>query len=146
MSRKLAMLIGIMGMLVTVSLAFAQGRGRGQGGGSADTAPAASPSSGGFGRDEARIIVDWFHDSNNLSGLPPGLAKREQLPPGLQRQLARNGKLPPGLEKKIQPLPPVLVAKLPPLPDDRTRVIIGGNIILMEKSTSIIVDILIDIF
>jgi hypothetical protein len=145
MSRKLTILIGILGMLITVSLAFAQGRGRGQGGGSAATAPAASPS-GGFGKDEARLILDWFHDSNNLSGLPPGLAKREQLPPGLQRQLARNGKLPPGLEKKIQPLPPVLVAKLPPLPDDRTRVIIGGNIILMEKSTSIIVDILIDIF
>jgi hypothetical protein len=82
MPRKLTILIGILGMLITVSLAFAQGRGRGQAGGSATTAPAASPSAGGFGKDEARIIADWFHDSNNLSGLPPGLAKREQLPPG----------------------------------------------------------------
>jgi len=145
MTRKLAILIGILG-IVTCSLALGQGRGRGQGGGSASNAPGASASVGGFGRDEARIIADWFHDSKNLSGLPPGLANREQLPPGLQRQLQRNGKLPPGLEKKIQPLPPVLVARLPPLPDDRTRVIIGGNIILMEKRTSIIVDILIDIF
>ena len=144
MTRKLAILIGILGLL-TGSLILGQGRGRGQGGGSASSAPAASVSVG-FGRDEARIITEWFHDSKNLSGLPPGLANREQLPPGLQRQLQRNGKLPPGLEKKIQPLPPVLVAKLPPLPEDRTRVIIGGNIILMEKSTSIIVDILIDIF
>jgi len=102
--------------------------------------------SGGFGRDEARIIVDWFHDANNLNGLPPGLAKREELPPGLQRQLVRNGKLPPGLEKKIQPLPPVLIARLPPIPDNRTRVIIGGNVILMDKTTSVIVDILVGIF
>jgi hypothetical protein len=145
MSRRLTIVFGILVLLMTVSVSFSQGRGRGQGGGAA-AAPPASAAPGGFGRDEARIIVDWFHDSNNLSGLPPGLAKREQLPPGLQRQLVRNGKLPPGLEKKIQPLPPVLVAKLPPLPEDRTRVIIGGNIILMEKSTSIIVDILIDIF
>jgi len=143
MTRKQTILIAILS-IVTCSLALGQGRGRGQGGGSAGSAAVASAS--GFGRDEARIIVDWFHDSKNLSGLPPGLANREELPPGLQRQLVRNGKLPPGLEKKIQPLPPVLIAKLPPLPDDRTRVIIGGNIILMEKGTSIIVDILIDIF
>jgi hypothetical protein len=102
--------------------------------------------SGGFGRDEARIIIDWFHDDNNLSGLPPGLAKREELPPGLQRQLVRNGKLPPGLEQKIQPLPPVLIARLPPIPDNRTRVIIGGNVILLDKTTSVIVDILVGIF
>ena len=35
--------------------------------------------------------------------LPPGLAKRDTLPPGLERQLQRNGKLPPGLEKRALP-------------------------------------------
>jgi hypothetical protein len=123
--------------------AFGQGRGRG---GGVSNAASASSVSGGFDGGEARIIIDWFQDANNLNGLPPGLAKREELPPGLQRQLVRNGTLPPGLEKKIQPLPPVLVAKLPPLPDNRTRVIIGGNVILLDKTTSVIVDILVGIF
>jgi hypothetical protein len=141
MHRRLAILILL---IASGSVALGQGRGRGQGGG-ASAQPTATVS-GGFGRDEARIIVDWFHDANNLNGLPPGLAKREELPPGLQRRLVRNGKLPPGLEKKIQPLPPVLIARLPPIPDNRTRVIIGGNVILMDKTTSVIVDILVGIF
>jgi hypothetical protein len=143
MYRRFAILMFIV--IASGSLAFGQGRGRGQGGGAA-SAPSSSTVSGGFGRDEARIIMEWFHDADNLNGLPPGLANREELPPGLQRQLVRNGKLPPGLEKKIQPLPPVLVARLPPLPDNRTRVIIGGNVILMDNTTSVIVDILVGIF
>ena len=143
MHRRL--LILSFAIIASVSIAFGQGRGRGQGGG-ATSAQSAGTVSGGFGRDEARIIIDWFHDDNNLSGLPPGLAKREELPSGLQRQLVRNGKLPPGLEKKIQPLPAALVARLPPLPDDRTRVIIGGNVILLDKTTSLIVDVLVGIF
>lgn len=146
MTRRLTLLMGIMTLLTVSAALGGQGRGRSQGGSSAGNTPSASASAGGFGKDEARIIIDWFHDPKNLSGLPPGLAKREQLPPGLQRQLARNGKLPPGLEQKIQPLPPVLVAKLPPLPDHRTIVVLGGNVILMDRTTSIIVDILIDIF
>src|SRR3989304_5823000 len=44
-----------------------------------------------FGKDHEKTIRDWFGDNQNLQGLPPGLAKREQLPPGLQKHLARNG-------------------------------------------------------
>jgi len=58
-----------------------------------------------IGRNDERIIREWFSQPTNLKGLPPGLAKKEHLPPGLQKHLARNGQLPPGLQKKIQPLP-----------------------------------------
>ncbi len=34
-------------------------------------------------------------------GLPPGLAKRRDLPPGLARHVARTGQLPPGLQQRI---------------------------------------------
>jgi hypothetical protein len=34
-------------------------------------------------------------------GLPPGLAKRSQLPPGLAKQLRETGQLPPGLQKRL---------------------------------------------
>jgi hypothetical protein len=40
------------------------------------------------------------------------LAKRDRLPPGLERQLVVNGTLPPGLEKD-QP-PPRVEAMFPP--------------------------------
>jgi hypothetical protein len=35
------------------------------------------------------------------TGLPPGLAKREELPPGLEMQVEKNGSLPPGLAKRL---------------------------------------------
>jgi hypothetical protein len=41
--------------------------------------------------------------------LPPGLAKRDRLPPGQERQLERNGTLPPGLQKRAQTLPEVCI-------------------------------------
>lgn len=81
-----------------------------------------------FSPRERRIISDCLVD--NRSDLPPGLAKRDRLPPGLERQLQRNGTLPPGLQKRVQPLPGVCTARLPRLRPDWVRVVLGGRIIL----------------
>jgi hypothetical protein len=43
----------------------------------------------------------WLY--GNGQGLPPGLAKRDRLPPGLEKHLWNHGSLPPGLQKKIDP-------------------------------------------
>lgn len=93
-----------------------------------------------FTREEQVIVKSWFRD--NRTGLPPGLAKREKLPPGLERQLRQRGKLPPGLQKKIQPLPPELERKMRVLPTGYRRVVIAGNVILMNEKTSVIYDII----
>ena len=98
-----------------------------------------------FGGVEIRIIRDWFSKKSNMNGLPPGLAKRENLPPGLARQLRRNGSLPPGLQKKIQPLPRELEVQLPRLPDGRRRVFISGSIILLDQQRNLILDIVADV-
>ncbi len=92
-----------------------------------------------FTREEVTVINRYFTD--NRSGLPPGLAKREQLPPGLQRHLERNGTLPPGLQKKVQPLPPELERRMRVLPTGYRRVVIAGNVILMNEKTATIYDI-----
>src|SRR5215471_5571003 len=47
-----------------------------------------------FDAREREIISGYY--ANPGRGLPPGLAKREALPPGLEKQLVRNGTLPPG--------------------------------------------------
>jgi hypothetical protein len=73
--------------------------------------------------------------------LPPGLAKRDQLPPGLGKQLVRRGTLPPGLQKKIQPCPPDLERRLPPPPPDCGHVVIGGHIVLMNRRINVVLDI-----
>ena len=93
-----------------------------------------------IGRDDERIIREWYSQSANTRGLPPGLAKKDRLPPGLQKQLARNGQLPPGLQKRIQPLPPPLEVRLTRLPEGTRRVIISGSVILLDERRNIILD------
>ena len=92
-----------------------------------------------FTTRERTIISNWF--GTNRSGLPPGLAKRETLPPGLEKQLRQKGTLPPGLQKKLYPLPIGLERQLSVLPTGYRRVIIGNNVILMNPTTGLIYDL-----
>ncbi len=71
--------------------------------------------------------------------LPPGLAKRTDLPPGLQRQLERNGHLPPGLEK--HPLPNDLLTRLGRR-YGAERQLVGSDVLLVDTATGVILDIL----
>lgn len=72
--------------------------------------------------------------------MPPGLAKRKTLPPGLAKQLERNGTLPPGLAKRD--LPSGLAAALPKTKRGRQRLIVGDDVLLVETATGLILDIL----
>ena len=78
------------------------------------------------------------------NGAPPGLAKRDRLPPGLERQLQRNGRLPPGLEKKR--FPAHLRAQLPSPLQGTQRVIIGNDAVLIDTATNLVLDIIYDVF
>jgi hypothetical protein len=90
----------------------------------------------GFSDRDRQIIGDCF--VNDRGGLPPGLAKKDRLPPGLERQLQRNGTLPAGLQKRVQPLPGSCTARLPRLPRDWDRVVLGGRIILLDPQRRIV--------
>jgi hypothetical protein len=93
-----------------------------------------------FGPYDREIITGYYH--NPHAAVPPGLAKRGgDLPPGLERQLQHNGTLPPGLQKRLQPLPYDLSRRLPPLPTPYTRGIIGTNVILLDRRTGAILDV-----
>ncbi len=72
-------------------------------------------------------------------GLPPGLAKRQQLPPGLQKHLDERGTLPPGLAKRD--LPPDLQASLPQRIDEEL-VIVDDDVVLVERATSVVLDMI----
>jgi len=123
-------------MLTSVGmLAYGQGKGKGKGHNKHEDDDQ-SEYYKGRDRDEAR---GWYnvHESN----LPPGLAKKDRLPPGLEKQLARNGTLPPGLQKRIQPCPPELVRVLPSPPPDCAHVLVAGHIVLLNRKTNIILDI-----
>ncbi len=111
---------------------------------------------------ERRIICDYFKvlscGAANLTGdgkdkikgrigskdksalLPPGLAKRDDLPPGLEKQYLRNGKLPPGLQKRS--LPDGLAHSMPRRKAGYERVIVGDDVLLIQIATGVILDIL----
>ena len=98
-----------------------------------------------FSLEEHRIIEDYYHKGkpSKKKGLPPGLAKRGgNLPPGLQKKLDRDGKLPPGLQKRLEPLPTDLDRRLPRLPEQWERVILDRDIILVDRRTNRILDII----
>jgi hypothetical protein len=72
--------------------------------------------------------------------MPQGLAKRDELPPGLAMQLERNGKLPPGLAKRD--LPSDLDDLLPRRRGGLERLIVEEDVVLIDRETGTIMDIL----
>jgi len=95
--------------------------------------------------EERRLIEEYYRQAhqNKGKGLPPGLAKRGgNLPPGLQKHLEKNGQLPPGLQKRLEPLPVDLDRRLPLLPEDWERVVLERDVILIDRRTNRILDII----
>ncbi len=107
----------------------------------------------GFTELEKQIIETYFkkedtetstnETKNKKKGLPPGLAKKEKLPPGLAKQLEKNGTLPPGLAKRN--LPADLESELPDPVEGLERTIVDNAVVLVEKATGRIIDIIQDV-
>jgi Ni/Co efflux regulator RcnB len=93
----------------------------------------------GHYKDRDRDIHDWYR--THYSNLPPGLSKRDRLPPGLERQLVVNGTLPPGLRGKMQPCPRELEVMLPPPEPGYRHVVIGGNLVLVNRVSFQVADV-----
>ena len=135
-STKWMFAVGLSFLLATASSAVAQGKGHGKG---HDKHGDDDDQGEHYYRDHERDIRGWY--DSHQSNLPPGLAKRDRLPPGLERQLVRRGELPPGLQKRLQPCPEELERRLSPPPPDCAHVLIGGHIVLLNRRTNIVVDI-----
>ena len=93
----------------------------------------------GYTNRDRDVIRGWYHEQDG--NLPPGLAKKDRLPPGLEKQLERRGTLPPGLQKKLQPCPVELERRLPPPPPGYSHTIIEGHIVLVNRKTWAVLDV-----
>jgi hypothetical protein len=93
-----------------------------------------------FNDKERRLIHNFYRSM--YKGLPPGLAKKDRLPPGLQKQLVRRGKLPPGLAYRLLPLE--LEQKLSPLQRGYVRLQVGGDVVLLDEFTRVVLDVIYD--
>jgi hypothetical protein len=154
MMLKRILSVTVCGLLLMIlpSMGLAQGNSQGKGKGHNKQADQDDDRDRGdkhgvrivFSVHDRDTIRGYYQDRN--SNLPPGLAKRNgNLPPGLQKHLERDGTLPPGLQKRVQPFPEDLERRLPRLPDTYQRVTLGVDILILDRRTQRIVDIVHDI-
>ena len=91
-----------------------------------------------FSDRDREVIRDYYQKLGKRTHkkTPPGLAKRgNELPPGL----VKRDVLPPGLQGRA--LPSALESRLTPLSDPYVRVRIGADIVLLDRNTRVIVDV-----
>lgn len=68
-------------------------------------------------------------------GLPQGLAKRNSLPPGLQKKYDETGELPPGLQKKLE-------GRLNASLSGKSATVQGNKVIVKDNTTGKVIDII----
>jgi len=97
-----------------------------------------------FAANEITVIREYFrHKQTGRKGGNKGNKHNKPLPPGIAKNLARGKPLPPGIAK--QALPDDLLVRLPPVADGYERVLIAGQILLVEIATQVVHDILMDV-
>ncbi|HYT22302.1 MAG TPA: hypothetical protein VEW05_19000 [Candidatus Polarisedimenticolia bacterium] len=53
--------------------------------------------------------------------------------------------MPPGLQKRVEACPVELERQLPPLPAEYRRGVIGAHIVVFNRNTNVLVDVLRDV-
>jgi len=129
MSRiAIATVVLSIAIVSAVPPTFGQGRGRGHDKHSGSSDAIAIDRSG-----HVRVIREY--EDERSGSLPPGLAKRTELPPGLRKQLHEKGELPPGLQKRLVPVPADLEVRLPRIPSYDRRYFAGNDLIIVDTRT-----------
>lgn len=103
--------------------------------------------------DKAKVVavdrdghIRVIREYARAGSLPPGLAKREALPPGLRAQLRERGTLPPGLQKRLVPVPAPLIVRLPGIPSYYQRYFIGDDLVVVDTRTNRLVTVIRDVW
>ena len=93
-------------------------------------------------RDGHSRVVREFVTRGNL---PPGLAKRRTLPPGLSQQLRERGTLPPGLRDYYTPVPAAWNLRFPAIPTYYQRYFVGSHLIIIDTRDNTLVSLIRDL-
>jgi hypothetical protein len=102
-------------------------------------------------KDVTVVVIDRdghsrvIREHRGTGSLPPGLAKRESLPPGLRRQLVERGALPPGLQRYLVDVPGPWLVRLPAIPSYYRRYFAGDDLIVVDTRSNRIVAIVRDV-
>lgn len=94
-------------------------------------------------RSEEREIIERYFKANPSAAkrLPPGLAKKNKLPPGWQKKMARGEVVPDDVWRHRVQLPQDVVRKLPPNPPGTVIVRVDDKVVRVIENTREILDI-----
>jgi Ni/Co efflux regulator RcnB len=138
--------IAVLSLTLSTTIAVAQGHGHGHDKDKEDRDEEEDHGHGrghehkGYSDHDRDEMRGWYREHSD--NLPPGLAKRDRLPPGLERQLVVRGTLPPGLRAKMHRCPEDFERRLPPPPPQCEHVFIGGHVVLLNRANFEIVDVI----
>jgi Ni/Co efflux regulator RcnB len=138
--------IAVLSLALSTTIAVAQGHGHGHDKDKEDRDEEEDHGHGrghehkGYSDHDRDEMRGWYREHSD--NLPPGLAKRDRLPPGLERQLVVRGTLPPGLRAKMHRCPEDFERRLPPPPPQCEHVFIGGHVVLLNRANFEIVDVI----
>lgn len=93
--------------------------------------------------ENTRTTRDKSKKGGGAKAMPPGLAKRDRLPPGLEKQIQETGTLPPGLAKRE--LPDDLKRRLPRVAKGQDIVWADDDVYLVETATRAVLDVIRDV-
>jgi len=96
-----------------------------------------------FSDQDRMLIKDYYAKGVKYKKTPPGLAKKSQLPPGLQKRVEAGQPLPPGLQGRG--LPCDLEKQLSVLPAGYSRLKVGRDIVIKSNINGLIVDAIFDV-
>lgn len=96
---------------------------------------------GVFSDDDRRLVNDYY--APRYKKLPPGLAKKDKLPPGHAWRARVNQ--PIHDDARWRYLPDELDQRLTRLPPEYVRIVIGTDVAIMHVRTRVVVDLLEDI-
>lgn len=94
-----------------------------------------------FSDHDRRLIHDYY--APRYQRLPPGLAKKDRLPPGHAWRVRANQ--PVHDDARWRYLPYELEQRLTRMPAEYVRVVIGTDVVIMNVRTRVVVDVLEDI-
>lgn len=102
--------------------------------------------------DDKEYARAYYHDEHHRAAeewcykhrghMPPGLAKKGGMPPGLAKKLARGYYIEPEYRHYVYAVPVDLERRLPPPPRDCRHALIDGHIVLMNRNTHMVLDVM----
>ena len=95
---------------------------------------------GEFTAEEKAVINAFYKEQIKKKKSPPGLAKKEKLPPGWQNKLVKGAVMPKEIFNEAETIPKSLADKLPPAPKGVITVAIEGKAVRVVLATLTIVD------